>query len=531
MLRLSSFFVASCLLLPFFVQAATSDFTIKLVTGADVTPPSTPTLLSAIPVAPTQIDLSWSASSDNVQLSGYVLSRDGTAVATTTLTSFMDTGLTPETLYTYSVYAFDWQGNISTTSNQLATTTPEVPIVATSTPPVTTTRQPSATQVVILDTLDIIPHEQSAELRFSTNIPTRYTVRWGRTDAYTGGYVVNDAYQKNHETLITDLEPDTVYVYEITGTTPAGREIVLAEGNFRTRTLAQTVAVPNVERLQAIVEGNDVRLTWKIPPGVDLDSIRVVRSYLGYPVDRYDGAVVYNGKASSVLDEGSLSLGVTQYYTVFVVAADGMVSSGAVVAALSLSPEITEGSASGGQTGTSSGEQSLPSALPEITLFGLDPHSITLQQNGVVTNFLSERITLSPSEPFVVSIPFLALPDHLKAIIVTLKDPTDQRRSYSFLLKINPDRSAYQAMIAPLTITGGSRLTVEIYDFERALVGRYSAQIDFVAAPMADPTVLFPDAFIRPLAAAGPCLLAFGLIFLGWLFLFWRRSREAEDKR
>jgi len=51
------------------------DFTFKVLVGDDVTPPGTPTLLSVEPVAATQIDVTWSAVTDNFLLGGYVLLR------------------------------------------------------------------------------------------------------------------------------------------------------------------------------------------------------------------------------------------------------------------------------------------------------------------------------------------------------------------------------------------------------------------------------------------------------------------------
>ena len=49
---------------------------------ADTTPPSVPTVLTATAVSTTQINLSWTASTDNVGVSGYKIFRNGTQVAT-----------------------------------------------------------------------------------------------------------------------------------------------------------------------------------------------------------------------------------------------------------------------------------------------------------------------------------------------------------------------------------------------------------------------------------------------------------------
>ena len=108
-------------------QAGSESFTISVFGGADTATPTAPVLLSTDPVAPTQIDLTWSTSTDNALVAGYVVSRGTSTIATTTQTTFSDIGLTASTTYTYSVVAFDPSSNYSSSSNVLATTTPNVP--------------------------------------------------------------------------------------------------------------------------------------------------------------------------------------------------------------------------------------------------------------------------------------------------------------------------------------------------------------------------------------------------------------------
>ena len=99
------------------------------VTTPDTVPPTVPTGLKANPVSSGEVDLSWSASSDNVAVTGYTLYRNGSALTTTvaTATSFADTTVTPTTTYTYTVDAFDAAGNHSAQSSGVSATTPGVP--------------------------------------------------------------------------------------------------------------------------------------------------------------------------------------------------------------------------------------------------------------------------------------------------------------------------------------------------------------------------------------------------------------------
>jgi glucosylceramidase len=91
--------------------------------GDDTTPPSTPTGLSANGTTATSTNLSWTASTDNTGVTGYLVSRNGTQIATTTTTSYTDTGLSASTSYTYTVRARDAAGNQSSPSAAVTVTT------------------------------------------------------------------------------------------------------------------------------------------------------------------------------------------------------------------------------------------------------------------------------------------------------------------------------------------------------------------------------------------------------------------------
>src|SRR5437773_11700554 len=68
----------------------------------DTTPPSLPTGLTAAVAGSTGANLSWSASTDNVGVTGYIVRRNGVQVATPATTSYADTGLSVGT-YSYTV--------------------------------------------------------------------------------------------------------------------------------------------------------------------------------------------------------------------------------------------------------------------------------------------------------------------------------------------------------------------------------------------------------------------------------------------
>jgi chitodextrinase len=112
---------ASCGL---FDYGQVEDYTVNLVAAtADTTAPSAPTSLTASGTTQTTTNLSWTASTDNVGVTGYDVYQGTTLKATVTTTSYTVTGLTAATAYTFSVKAKDAAGNISAASNTVNVTT------------------------------------------------------------------------------------------------------------------------------------------------------------------------------------------------------------------------------------------------------------------------------------------------------------------------------------------------------------------------------------------------------------------------
>ena len=100
----------------------TSDVNFTIV-KLDTTPPSTPIGLAATVISPSQIDLAWNTSTDDVAVAGYKIFRNGTQVNTSSTPSYSDTGLAASTSYSYTVSAFDAANNNSPTSLAVSATT------------------------------------------------------------------------------------------------------------------------------------------------------------------------------------------------------------------------------------------------------------------------------------------------------------------------------------------------------------------------------------------------------------------------
>jgi len=97
--------------------------TTLFVATADGSAPSAPANLQGTAVSTSRIDLAWTASTDNVGVTGYRIYRNAAVIGTTTGTSFSDTGLSEYTTYIYRVAAYDAEGNESSQSSPLSATT------------------------------------------------------------------------------------------------------------------------------------------------------------------------------------------------------------------------------------------------------------------------------------------------------------------------------------------------------------------------------------------------------------------------
>ena len=89
--------------------------TASATTKADTTPPAwTGTnYLNAANHTTTTIDLSWTAASDDVRVTGYRLFVNGSYYTTVSTNSYKITGLTPGTRYRFQVFALDAAGHVS----------------------------------------------------------------------------------------------------------------------------------------------------------------------------------------------------------------------------------------------------------------------------------------------------------------------------------------------------------------------------------------------------------------------------------
>ncbi len=428
------------------VQAAEDQFTIgQTVTGDDVAP-SVPTNLSATAVSQTQIDLSWTASTDDLAVTGYQVFRDLAFIATSTAISYSDTGLTPDTTYSYTVTAFDAAVNISGHS---ATAT------ATTFSPSSTNGGGSAP--LELRYISVSPDLQSALIQFGTNVPVQAFVYWGETLDYELGSIASPLYLSDHSVALPGLSPGTRYFFRIDLVDGYERRLVLEGQEFRTLSLPDIFPPANVSNFIATPSETDITLTWENPKA-DFEAVRIVKSDKFYPRDPTEGEIIYEGRAERYVD-GKVVRDKTYYYTAFSRDRIGNYSSGAVTDARLLRP---------GELPTRpklfAGILQLPKELIHSLLRAFSLKDVDFIQDGKKLPVVSNTVEIRGDRNLLISIDYEKVPEILKTVVVTMFDPDDRAKTFSFLLRINADKTAYQAHVAALERPGKYEFSLAILD-------------------------------------------------------------------
>jgi glucuronoarabinoxylan endo-1,4-beta-xylanase len=174
---------------------------------SDTTPPSVPSGLGATAVSSSQINLTWTASTDNVGVSGYRVYRGGALIGTTSGVTYGDTGLQPSSTYSYAVAAFDAAGNVSAQSGTASATTQ----AGTST-------QPPGTPSALAPTNGATTVGTMPTLTWSAAGATAYYVGFGRSNP--PGQV--SANQSAASYVPGTLSANTTYYWQITAVNSSG---------------------------------------------------------------------------------------------------------------------------------------------------------------------------------------------------------------------------------------------------------------------------------------------------------------------
>ncbi|MFA5290758.1 MAG: hypothetical protein WC385_00365 [Candidatus Paceibacterota bacterium] len=328
--------------------------------------------------------------------------------------------------------------------------------------------------------------------------------------------------------------------------------------------------IPNVsDFLAKYDEGQKaIHLTWKNPLNYDFKAIIIVRGKWTIPTSPTDGLLIYSGKGESHWDE-DVEAGVRYYYTAFVKSQDNKYSSGVVAtervpggniirgctdpSAPNYNPQATvdDGSCPGGG-GTPGCTDPLavnynPRATADDHSCNYSPFFSTTTPAETITHPSNEwdfrfiqpkervktfdsnmRVRVVGAKDLTILFNYNLAPATLKTIGVTLTDPNDKTKTFSFLMHRNVDGSAYEATVAPLIRQGTYPVDIYIINYDNQAIKHIKGRL--IVGGIG---ILFADT-VAPIAATTGLALGFLpslydlliILFRIFGYFFGRRKNE-----
>lgn len=508
------FLTALCVLAPFAVSAQSqSQFRVGLsVLNNDVTAPSVPTNLSAVGVSTSAIDLTWNPSTDNVAVTGYNIFRDMVLIATTSSTSYTDTGLATSTSYDYTVRAFDAALNYSAHSATSTGTTLDADEDEGGTP--------SSPDVPKIISLRVVTDATTARIIFTTDQPTRAQVLWGKHEPGDIGSSQEAGYATEHEVFIENLTPDTKYYFEIFIENSQGDTYRLKNQSFRTKPLPADEAPLPPSRFVATGKEKAIDLSWKNPDDPDFSNVRLLRGDTFYPTDPSEGKLIYEGTGEAFTDTDVVP-GKRYYYTIYARDAGGAYSAGVIASArVPIPGEVTPPSHPRDPFEEIPYAPYIPRSIEKLSLLDFE-----FLQRGILLAKRENRVTISALDNLTVRVKYGLLPEVLKTIAVTLADPDDPEKIFTFLLKVNKDKGYYEATLAPFMRGGHYPMTITVLDYQNQKLRRLDGALlaDQLATGIGTIT---DDSYI---SKYWHLILLFTLLPLLLLVWLWKRRKDEEE--
>jgi subtilisin family serine protease len=181
---------------------------------SDTTIPSPPGSLTAV-MNGNAVNLTWTASTDNVGVAGYNVYRDNNLLGNVTTLSYSDGSVVSSSTYVYSVKAFDGAGNLSASSNTAVITVP---------PPVFAVTGASTSRV----------GGKNGGVTFTWT--TNYSSTGTMTYSSSGSAAVTVPFTTSgtsHSAPLTGLTKNVTYTYTLNASRDASTDTATKTGTFK----------------------------------------------------------------------------------------------------------------------------------------------------------------------------------------------------------------------------------------------------------------------------------------------------------
>ncbi len=314
------------------------------------------------------------------------------------------------------------------------------------------------TNLPIIFDVVVVPSEYGAVITYKTNILASSTLSFGKTQDVSGGSVSNINVNTNHSITLSNLTANTIYYFSIEAISPTGAKGQTKILTFHTLKLEPVV---NALSFNATAQTEDIRLDWRMATGQENNTVRIVRNEGFYPTSVNDGKTIFEGAGKNQIIDADVVKGVHYYYTLFIKGNDGKYSSGAVAdATILLEGQVEE---KGDVFDRLSKAPFVDARIESLTLA-----DFTFSQPGRedFSTQGNETLFIEGDKNLTIKLSYDRVPEILKTVAVTLTEPDDVSKKFVFLLRVNEEKTFYEASIAPLGKSGEYKLSIAIVDYK-----------------------------------------------------------------
>ena len=368
----------------------------------------------------------------------------------------------------------------------------------------------------------------SATIEWKTNEQALCQIFWGKTSKYKEGNISETTFTFLHKTELTDLSSGTTYHFKISCRDTNRNESETIDQMFTTLSPPDITPPANVSNFEAIPSDSQTTLKWQNPPDPDFKAVKIMRSEKFYPKDPWEGEMIYDGKGTSFVDTG-LTNGVRYYYTAFAYDYAGNYSSGAIVSAIPFKikppppPEEITTEKECLETGfywyddACHPEPKVVPPPPEVEKITLENFDF-IQEGEKIPLKEEIKIKTETKKPITISIDYEKVPEVLKTIMVTLEKDD---KFFSFLLRINKEKTAYLATLMAPEDSGVYPVTITILDYKNQTLKKIPGQL--IVSEVKPPPAPIPWHEKYRLCIY---ILVGMIVGAGIGFLIWRRRKK-----
>jgi chitodextrinase len=295
--------------------AVSSDYTFTTLALPDTTAPSAPASLTATALSTTEINLTWTASTDTVGVTGYRIERcPGSTctnfgeIGTTASTGYTDRSLSAGTTYRYRVRATDAAGNLSAYSSIVSVATLANPAPDTTAP--------------VISGISYSGGNDSRTITWTTNEPADSLLRWGTSASSLTQSTSDSTLVFSHTLTMSGLNRRTKYYFQVVSKDAAGNSASSPVMTFDTK----GGKPPKVTDLQATT--GSVVLSWAKVGDPDARSIVITRTENGTvaPHTEEDAVIATLPTSAATYRDTAARYGTTYTYAIYVVDRSGEAS-------------------------------------------------------------------------------------------------------------------------------------------------------------------------------------------------------------